>query len=192
MPTTRRTRNGTRLFPPTGRRASGQAMIEFVVAILLVVVILAGLIQFVELAGIKGVLLAEIRRETGERALGRRIFLGTTPTYILDWEAGSDEIRHTSDDTYTRGIAGDTLQAAVIDRSALQASAWSYLDGARNSAIPDLHASTLPMGALGFVHAELREEVTLLPAMRDWLIGKESITVGTELWFPRLRLEGFD
>ena len=48
------------------------------------------------------------------------------------------------------------------------------------------------MNALGFVHASLEEEVTLLPAMRDWIIGKESITVGAELWYPRLALEGFE
>ena len=174
------------------RSVSGQAMIEFVVAILLVVIVLAGLLQFVELAGIKGLLLAAIRREAGEQALGQRIVLGAAPVYILDWEAGADQIRHTADDTADRGLAGNTLQAAVVDRSVANPADWSYLDDAHNTAIPVLHASPLPLGALGFIHADLEAEVTLLPAMRDWLIGKESITIGTELWFPRLRLEGFD
>ena len=83
-------------------------------------------------------------------------------------------------------------QAAVLDRSVGDPADWSYLDEARNTGIPDLHASGQPMGALGFVHADLQEEVDLLPVMRGWLVGKESITVGTELWFPRLSLEGFD
>ena len=174
------------------RGAPGQAMIEFVVAILLVVIIMAGLLQFVELAGAKGLLLGAIRREAGEQALGQRIVLGAAPDYILDWEPGADAIRHTADDTFDRGIAGNTLQAAVVDRSVANPADWSHLEDARNTAIPDLHTSGQPLGALGFIHAELEEEVTLLPAMRDWLIGKESITVGTELWFPRLGLEGFD
>ena len=42
-------------------RRAGQAMIECVVAILLIVVLVAGMLQFVELAGRKGELLAEIR-----------------------------------------------------------------------------------------------------------------------------------
>ena len=181
-----RKRSGSRL------AASGQAMIEFVVAILLVVIILAGLLQFVELAGIKGLLLAAIRREAGEQALGQRIVLSAAPIYILDWEAGADQIRHTADDTADRGLAGNTLQAAVVDRSVANPADWSFLNDARNTAIPVLHASSRPLSALGFIHADLAEEVTLLPAMRDWLIGKETITVGTELWFPRLGLEGFD
>jgi len=172
--------------------SSGQAMIEFVVAILLVVIIVAGLLQFVELAGIKGQLLGAIRREAGEQALGERIVLGSAPEYILDWQEGSDDIRHTADDTHDNGSAGNTLQAAVLDRSVGHPADWSYLDEARNTGIPDLHASGQPMGALGFVHADLQEEVDLLPVMRGWLVGKESITVGTELWFPRLALEGFD
>lgn len=177
---------------PPRRSSSGQAMVEFVVAILLVVIIVAGLLQFVELAGIKGQLLGAIRREAGEQALGERIVLESAPEYILDWHAGNDDIRHTADDTRDRGIAGNTLQAAVLDRSVAHPIDWSYLDDARNTGIPVLHAGGQPMGALGFIHADLREDVTLLPAMRDWLIGKESITVGTELWFPRLALEGFD
>ena len=76
------------------RCASGQAMIEFVVAILLVVIIMAGLLQFVELAGEKGVLLGQIRREAGEKAVSPRVALGVVPDYIRDWEPGSDEIRH--------------------------------------------------------------------------------------------------
>jgi hypothetical protein len=174
------------------RGAPGQAMIEFVVAILLVVIIMAGLLQFVEIAGIKGLLLGAIRREAGELALGQRTVLGAAPDYILDWKPGADAIRHTADDTFDSGIAGNTLQAAVIDQSVAAPADWSYLDDAHNTAIPNLHISGQPASALGFIHADLDEVVTLLPAMRDWLIGKESITVGTELWFPRLGLEGFD
>jgi hypothetical protein len=174
------------------RPRTGQAMIEFVVAILLVVIIMAGLLQFVEIAGIKGLLLGAIRREAGELALGQRTVLGAAPDYILDWKPGADAIRHTADDTFDSGIAGNTLQAAVIDQSVAAPADWSYLYDAHNTAIPNLHISGQPAGALGFIQADLDEEVTLLPAMRDWLIGKESITVGTALWFPRLRLEGFD
>ncbi len=176
----------------TGRvHTQGQAMIEFVIAILMVVIVIAGVLQFVELAGVKGDLLAQIRSEAGEEAFGNRISLTTPPIYILDWQAGNDEIRHTADDTLDRGLAGNTLQQAVVNRSTAQADDWRYVDEAKSYAIPVLHASTLPMSALGFIHVEAQEEVTLLPAMRDWIIGKESVTVGTELWFPMLQLEGF-
>ena len=174
------------------RCASGQAMIEFVVAILLSSDH-HGCTTAVRRACMrKGVLLGQIRREAGEKAVSPRVALGVVPDYIRDWEPGSDEIRHTADDTFERGVAGDTLQAAVVNRSVADPADWSHLANARNTAIPDLHSSGQPMNALGFVHASLEEEVTLLPAMRDWIIGKESITVGAELWYPRLALEGFE
>ena len=175
-----------------GSTIDGQAMIEFVIAILLVVIIIAGMLQFVELAGRKGELLAEIRAEAGEQAMGRRLPLVVRPLYILNWEVGADEIRHTADDTRETGLAGGTLQQTVINRTVQQEADWQRLDTAHNAAIPILHDSAIPLSALGFIHAELHDEVTLLPAMRDWLIGKPTVTVGTELWFPKLALEGFE
>ncbi len=173
-------------------RNSGQAMIEFVIAILVVVIITAGILQFVELAGRKGELLGEIREVAGRRALSATASIGQRPDYILDWEAGSDELRHTADDEMRRGVAGGTLQGAVVANSVRTPADWSYLDQAHNSAIPELNSSPLPTAALGLIHAERYDTITLLPAMRDWLVGKETITVGAELWFPHLRLEGFD
>lgn len=172
-------------------RRAGQAMIECVVAILLIVVLVAGMLQFVELAGRKGELLAEIRGEAGRLAMGGRQAIGTRPDYILDWSAGADATRHTADDESRLGLAGGTLQAGVVNRSALHPDDWHVLDAARNTAFPLLHDSALPLGTLGLIHAEQRDTLPLMPAMRDWLLGRDTVTVGADLWFPTLQLEGF-
>jgi hypothetical protein len=166
-------------------------MIECVVAILLIVILVAGMLQFVELAGRKGELLAEIRGEAGRLALGGRQALGARPDYILDWSEGADATRHTADDESRLGLAGGTLQVGVVNRSVRHPDDWRLLDAARNTAFPLLHDSSLPLGTLGFVHAEQHDTLPLMPAMRDWLLGRDTVTVGADLWFPTLQLEGF-
>ena len=36
------------------------------------------------------------------------------------------------------------------------------------------------------------EKIELMPAMRNWIVGKEYVLVGSELWMPRLKLGEFD
>lgn len=167
-------------------------MIEFVIAILVVVIITSGIVQFVELAGERGALAAQIRREAGEQALGHRAATIVRPDYILGWDEGPDGIRHTADDVRKTGQAGGTLQVGVVDRSVRQNDDWRILDDSRNAAFPSLHHSSLPLSALGFVHAGMREKIVLDKVMREWLLGKDTATVGADLWFPKLALEGFD
>lgn len=176
--------------PPRG--AAGQAMIEFAVAILAVALICAGIVQFVELAGAKGDLLARVRGEAGLLALAATPAHRQTPTYIRDWREGEDAMRHTADDEATRASAALTLQHAILDRSARQADDWQYLDGVVNDELPTLRQVALPVTALGFLKVERHKKVELMPLMREWVYGKDHVTVGAEVWMPALRLEGFD
>lgn len=173
-------------------RSRGQAMIEFVIAILLVVILVTGILQFVELAGLKGQLLAEIRSDAGGHAMGQASVPTTAPAYIRDWREGRDALRHTADDLDERGSAADTLHVNVLDRATVRPDDWQYLADARSTETLRLRDSAMPASALGLFQTERREEVAVLPAMRDWLLGRDSVTVGAEIWFPRLRLEGFD
>lgn len=169
----------------------GQAMIEFVVAILLVVILITGLVQFIELAGAKGDLEARIRGEAGEQAIGGALPLLATPDYLRTWEEGADETRHTADDVPVPAQALN-LQSRVVDRGAARPGDWRYLDDAVNRDLPDLQAAALPISAFGLVHEKLEETITLLPAMRDWILGRETVTVAAEVWLPHLSLEGFE
>lgn len=171
---------------------AGQAMIEFVVAIFAVVFLIAGILQFAELAGVKGRLLLQLRGEAGPKALSTIPFLPDAPDYLRTWEEGDDAMRHTADDNRVRGQAGNVLQQQVVDRSVPAGSSWLPLQAAINRDIATLHESAVPMSALGFLHTQEREVVDLLPAMRKWIYGRDTVTVGAEIWLPRLHLEGFE
>ncbi len=169
---------------------AGQAMVEFVIAILAVVIIVAGFFQLMEIVGERGKILRSIRGETGKKALSPGLLLDR-PDYIREWKEGEDEFRHTADDESVSGSISVTLGAGVVEHSVSDSGDWTYLDNAVNSDLASLRGG-LSAAALGLVHEKETEKIYLMPAMRNWIVGKEYVLVGSELWMPRLKLGEFD
>ncbi len=172
------------------RARAGQAMVEFVIAILAVVIVVAGFFQLMEIVGERGKILRSIRGETGKKALSPGLLLDR-PDYIREWKEGKDEFRHTADDESEDGSISVTLGAGVVEHSVPGAADWTYLDNAVNADLASLRGG-LSAAALGLVHEKETEKIELMPAMRNWIIGKEYVIVGSELWMPRLKLGEFD
>ena len=110
-------------------RCAGQAMVEFVIAILTVVVIVAGFFQLMEIVGERGKILRSIRGDVGKKALSPGLLIDR-PDYISDWNEGEDESRHTADDKADTGSISVTLGAGVVGHSVADSGDWTYLDGA--------------------------------------------------------------
>ena len=172
------------------RARAGQAMVEFVVAILAIVIIIAGFFQMMEIVGARGKILRSIRGEVGKKALSPGILIDR-PDYISDWNEGEDEVMHTTDDKAEQGSISVTLGAGVVEHSVPNSGDWNYLDGVVNANLPSLRGG-LSATALGLVHEKETQKIELMPAMRDWIVGKEYVLVGSELWMPRLKLGEFD
>jgi hypothetical protein len=162
-------------------------MIEFVIAILLVVIILAGFFQFFDIAMKRGELLEPLRADAGRKAMGVS-HAASQPDYIVSWEEGDDEERHTADDKKRQGSAATTLGAGIVEHSVSDGGQWQYTEGF-DSALPDLRGG-ISAPALGFTREDHYANVTLLPIMRNWIIGKDNIRVGGELWFPSMSISG--
>ncbi len=171
-------------------RRAGQAMVEFVIAILAVVIIVAGFFQLMEIVGERGNILRSSRGETGKKALSPGLLLDR-PDYIREWKEGDDEFRHTADDEFERGSIAATLGAGVVDHTVGDGAGWTYLDGAVNADLAELRGG-LSAAALGLVREKETEKIYLMPAMKNWIIGKEYVVVGSELWMPRLKYGEFD
>ena len=171
-------------------KCAGQAMVEFVVAILAIVIVVAGFFQLMEIVGARGKILRSIRGEAGKKALSPGLLIDR-PDYIRDWNEGDDESRHTADDKADTGSISVTLGAGVVGHSVSDSGDWTYLDNAVNSDFASLRGG-LSATALGLVHEKETEKIELMPAMRDWIVGKDYVLVGSELWMPRLKLGEFD
>ncbi len=165
-------------------------MVEFVIAILAVVIIVAGFFQLMEIVGARGDIFRSIRGEAGKKALSPGRLL-ERPDYIREWREGEDGFRHTADDESERGSIATTLGAGVVDHSVANPGDWPYLDGAVNSDLAELRGG-LSAAALGFVREKETEKIYLMPAMRNWIVGKEYVLVGSELWMPRLKYGEFE
>ncbi len=169
---------------------SGQAMIEFALALLVVVIVVAGFFQLMEIVRLRGDIFRAIRAEAGRKAISPSRLVDR-PDYIREWREGKDELRHTADDESVRGSISATLGAGVVDHSAANASGWAILGEAVNSDLADLRGG-LSATAIGLVREKETEKIELIPAMRDWIVGKDHVVVGAELWMPRLSLGNFD
>lgn len=170
---------------------SGQAMVEFVITLLVVVVAVTGILQFIELAAEREDQISSIRGIAGEQAIAGN-GMANAAEDIRDWEEGDDGIRHTADDVMKRGNLSGTLGRDVLDQTVRDDADWGLLEPAVNSEIPRVRASGAPTARLGLYHAKTEKEIDLFPATRDWLLKKDSITVGAEIWMPSLELGGFD
>ncbi len=157
---------------------------------LVIVVIVTGVVEFIRLAGAKGETISEARAEAGRKAISHGLAITRSPDFIRDWEEGADELRHTADDKQ-RSDSPSRLRT-FTDPTVAQASDWSYLQDCKNDGIVRMGSGSFPASALSMSHAEESRTVELSPAMRDWIVGKESIRVATEVWMPRLELDGFD
>lgn len=118
---------------------SGQALVEFAVALFAIVLIAAGIADFIAAASRRSELIAPLRGKAG---------------------------------------------AAAMTASAADAGAIAP-DG--SDPLPLLSGSAL---SAAFVHREAMEDVPMSRALRDWLFlgGKDSVTVGGEVWMPPLEI----
>lgn len=168
--------------PPLEWRA-GQAMIEFIIGLMVVVLLFAGMLQFIDIASAHSETLSEARAIAGDLSLNGSPISGT-PEYMLDWEEGPDEMRHTSDDEPVLGSLSGT-QRGILDLSVPDPGDWPELDERVNNDISELRAGTLPMALFGFVQGEESVSIPLWAAMRQWVYSDESVEVRAEVWLPR-------
>jgi hypothetical protein len=176
------------------RTGSGQALIELVAAIMVIVILVAGVVQFVELASSKGDTLATVRGEAGTYALatGGSNSVTTGLSYFRTWDEGFDITRHTSDDPVVGYDDPRNLQTGIADYTVEDDPDWVRIANARNRSLYDLDQGNDPLSTMDFVLAEESRTVDLMPVFREWnLYPKDSVTVASRVWFPRLHMEGF-
>lgn len=160
---------------------SGQATVEFVIALITVLALFAGILQVVSLARARTDAMVEARRSAGESA----ILPGGTPDpgarYIRDWLVGPDGARHTGDDTYTAGNPIGFYDL-IVNRTAPEPEQWDIVDSVNGNDISILHSSYDPAAVFGMVRGEAARNVPLIPAVRQLLYRADEIDIETEVW----------
>lgn len=164
----------------TARAArGGQAMIEFLVGLVAVLVLIAGLLQVAELTMKHTDAMVEARLDAGETALSG-LFPLSNPDYIESWNEGPDQIRYTTDDASSRGGSSEFTDS-IANRAAADDAGWAIINAAGGN-IPVLHEHPDPVSFFGLVKAESEDTVSLIPAIRELVYRAETIRIRSEVW----------
>ncbi len=177
------TRTAQRIPRTASHARSGQAMVEFLVALVAVLALLAGLLQIMSLGIAHSTVMNNARRQAGERAISRSIVLDT-PDYIREWQEGDDESRFSVDDEFSDADEGAFL-SIIVDPAAGTPADWTVLDQLSDNELTILRFSPSTATRLGLVMGQDSETVPLLPAVKHLLFDADEIEVESTVWMPR-------
>jgi hypothetical protein len=158
------------------RHRSGQALTELVVALVALLVLVAGIIQISLLGLLQTRAMTEARRQAGAKAmLDVAPFAG--PEYIADRDVGDDQTSYSRDDGFSRGDVG-VFQAGIV-RYSRPADLDRQQPGNR---FGELARSPFPHLQFGLVEGESHATTNLIPIVRTLLYRADEVEVEGKAW----------
>ncbi|MDP6525870.1 MAG: pilus assembly protein [Kiritimatiellia bacterium] len=165
--------------------SSGQAMIEFVIGLVAVMVLLAGLLQIASLTKAETDTMIDARREAAEKAMSDPSLLGTAD-FVGDVLVGGDESKYSADDIHTT-VSSDEFVAYIVEPSGSSAAEWAIIDSVPSNSFSAIRSSSVPTYELGMVKGDANDSVPLISAVQKLIYDDDSIEVESEVWMPWLR-----
>ena len=163
------------------KSVSGQAAVELVACLLLLVMVITGMIHVANMGRASINLHAAVRGEAGEKAMDGR-GTASSPPYISDWTPGPDGIRYTADDVPDHGMVSSTTG----DLTAYSFRSPGDAMYAANSRRPVsmIRLSESPGMVLDYVHEERSVRVFLATFLQQLVYNKEAVTIKEEVYMP--------
>ena len=151
-------------------------MVEFVVALVCILVLVAGIIQISVLGLRHSTLMNEARREAGQKAmLDVSSFAG--PRYITACTVGADGVAFSRDDGKTDG------DPAYVSVGLASHANPDVLDGVLpGNPVTSVAQSAFPHFLFGLVEGEKSDSVDLIPIMRELIYRKDAVDLKASAW----------
>lgn len=157
-------------------RRRGQAIVELVVALVVILVLLAGTIQVGWLGVHHSRAMTEARREAGVKAMLPDASF-SAPRFIRDCTVGADGVAYSRDD----GVVTD--DPVVIVDGIVSYAHPAKLDGIRpDNAVSAISKGAFPEAMFGFVQGEKTDRVILVPVLRDLIYRADEVEVRGSAW----------
>jgi len=155
---------------------SGQAIVELVVALVVILILFAGSIQICTLGVSHSRLMMMARREAGQKAMSEQSsFAG--PLFIAACTPGNDGIAFSRDDGTVPGDPA-LLQVGIVDYAHPE-----ELNQLRtNNPVSAMANSSFPQDLFGLVEGSATKNVPLIPIVRELLYNKDSIDLQGKAW----------
>lgn len=165
---------------------SGQAMIELMLGIILILILLTGneLFQFV--ASAQTNMDGKIRGNTGFLAMSP-LTEEDTPSYIVNWTPGPDGQRFTADDQTVPFPGGVNAISTIAADSVAHVTDWNQIGSlAYPCSLEALGQLPTPLMSLGFVGTSQTTIVPVSEAAQGLFYGNANATVQESVWIPIL------
>jgi hypothetical protein len=160
-------------------RRSGQAIVEFVVGLVGLIMIVAFIIQVSRISREHTRALIDAREQAAHDAMADTYLLALpAPEFINDWRAGNDEREYSQDDRILRGDPSFVASDLLVHSRPQELQGW-----APGNRISQLASERSPVDAFGLVHGHAEEdEVPLMPVIRHLLYNHDEIEVEADAW----------
>ena len=164
----------------TRRDNTGQALVELMVGLIVILALTAGMLQVASLTRASADVMAAARGRAGESAFSEAYF-SPFPEYIADVLPGPDGRPYTRDDETTPADSGAFI-ATIVNRSAGTADGWAILDEIPADPVNRLRGAAVPVFEFGLIGAIERERVPTLSAVRNLIYAADEIEVEGRAW----------
>ncbi len=171
---------GSPLYPQRRRTRAGQAIAEFVVGLVGILIITAAMLQIGTLVREDTRTLEKARNEAGQAALSDTYLAPVSPgpRYIQDWNVGPDGSAYSRDDSPILG--NSALLAEGIIPHAKPDSLAGLLPTNQLSPLAD---SAQILRGMSFVRGyDSSGAIPLYPITRTLIFGRDSITLESEVY----------
>lgn len=169
---------------------SGQAMIEVMIGIILILIVVVGAVQFLIVSDTHSGIDGSIRGKTGFLAMSP-FTLADSPSYFQTWDPGGDGQRFTADDKPlpAGGLPPNTIAAianySVRDQTPTDWNTFGNL--AHPSSLDALHAVPVPLVDLDFVTTHQAIAVPIEDIAQQLFYGNAFATVQEDVWLPIMK-----
>ena len=152
-------------------------MVEFMVALLVVLVLMAGLIQIGQLAHAHTRTMIDARAAAGQLAMAPTPPMSETALFISDWVPGPDLRRHTHDDMALASSNAATLPGELVGQAHLE-----RVPDAPSNSLATLAAAPNPAGDFFLIKGQAFESVAILPIIRRLVYAHSTLEVASDAW----------
>ncbi len=164
--------------------SEGQAMVEFVVALVALLSVFAGIFAAAGILSADTDTMTEATSDAVSASMSSGIASSFTP--VSDWTDGPDGLTGTKDDCMETGSFSG-IRGEVAGHTAPSGD-WSAFDGVDGAGVGysdlrDFHDGA-SSSVFGFVRGTSSDTVDMLPAARAFLGLPESVHVENEAWMP--------
>jgi hypothetical protein len=159
---------------------AGQAMVEFVIGLIGLLIVLTMIFQGVVLTKEHTDAMTEARAEAGANAISSLSGI-SSPIYVSEVNSGFDGDQYTEDDIKI-AASSLTMQNDVVDKTVVNSSDWDIIGSAPRNSFNQIQNAISPVDAYGLVSGDSSKTVTLSEAFRSLILNKDSIDIYVEVW----------